>query len=147
MPTKEATRRLTESINHNRECVDDIEACPIRKFMIRISCKWSVLILVTLANRPHRFLEMKRAIPDISHNMLTRTLNALKRDGFVNRRVLVGARPPNVEYSLTPLGQSLLIPLSSLVEWVDMHQPHIDRAQRSYDAHRQKSNILKVKTK
>ncbi|MFA5593207.1 MAG: helix-turn-helix domain-containing protein [Micavibrio sp.] len=137
MPVKEATRRLTQSIHHSSDCANDIKACSIRNFMTRIASKWSMLVLVTLANQPHRFLELQRAIPDVSHNMLTRTLNALKRDGLVNRRVF-DTRPPNVEYSLTPLGQSLLIPLSNLVEWVDQHQICIDKVQIRYDKRRGK---------
>ncbi|MEA3104401.1 MAG: hypothetical protein QOF74_8641, partial [Caballeronia mineralivorans] len=39
--------------------------CPVRDVLDRIGDKWSTLILVTLANGPHRFSAVQRAIPDI----------------------------------------------------------------------------------
>ena len=40
--------------------------CPVRDVLDRIGDKWSTLILVTLANGPHRFSGVQRAIPDLS---------------------------------------------------------------------------------
>lgn len=132
MPFTEATKRLTERITMQHNETDDIRECTIRNVMSRIAGKWSMLVLVTLANRPYRFLELQRAIPDISHHMLTKTLNNLKRDGLIMRRVF-DTRPPSVEYSVTPLGQSLLIPLWNLVHWCDTHQHNIEKSQAVYD--------------
>jgi HxlR-like helix-turn-helix len=47
---------------------------PVRDVLDRIGDKWSTLIVVTLANGPHRFSAVQRAIPDISKRMLTQTL-------------------------------------------------------------------------
>ncbi len=84
----------------------------------RIGDKWSTLIVIALAQRAHRFSEIRRAIPDISKRMLTQTLRDLERDGLVSRKVFP-TKPPSVEYKLTELGESLLEPLTVLVTWAE----------------------------
>ncbi len=88
--------------------------CPIRDVLDRIGDKWSMLMVMALAAKPHRFGEMRRAIPDISKRMLTQTLRDLERDGLVTRHVFP-TKPPSVEYRLAPLGRSLLEPLAQLI--------------------------------
>jgi DNA-binding HxlR family transcriptional regulator len=39
--------------------------------------------------------------------------------------------PPRVEYSLTPLGTTLLVPLSALADWVVEHRAEIGAARQS----------------
>lgn len=100
------------------------EACPVRGVLDRIGDKWSVLIVLTLAGAPHRFGALRRAVPDISQRMLTQTLRDLERDGLLSRTVFP-TKPPSVEYALTPLGESLLVPLQALVRWADDHHAEI----------------------
>ncbi|WP_144109364.1 winged helix-turn-helix transcriptional regulator [Paraburkholderia sp. BCC1886] len=106
--------------------------CPVRDVLDRIGDKWSTLVLVTLANGPHRFSAARRAIPDISKRMLTQTLRDLERDGLIARAVFP-TRPPSVEYRLTPLGETVLEPLSVLVQWADRSHPAIRNARLAYD--------------
>ena len=73
----------------------------------------------------------RRRIGDISQKMLATTLRALERDGFVSRRVLP-TNPPQVEYALTELGQSLLVPVVALVEWTQANSERIEAARRAY---------------
>ena len=108
-------------------------ACPVRDVLDRIGDKWSTLTLVTLAKGPHRFSAVQRAIPDISKRMLTQTLRDLERDGLLARTVFP-TKPPSVEYRLTPLGETILEPLSVLVHWADRSQPAIREARATYDA-------------
>jgi DNA-binding HxlR family transcriptional regulator len=112
--------------------VDRPEACPVRDVLGQIGDKWSTLILVILAERPHRFGEVRRAIPDISQRMLTQTLRDLQRDGLVSRRVFP-TTPPSVEYKLTPLGRSLLGPLAGLIRWADKNHPTIRASRTVFD--------------
>lgn len=94
-----------------------IQNCPIRNILSRISDKWSILTIFTLAQIPvMRFGELQRTIPDISQKMLTVTLRALEQDGIVKRQIYTQI-PPKVEYSLTQRGQSLLPHLNSLIYW------------------------------
>lgn len=106
--------------------------CPVRHVLDRIGDKWTTLIVLALSRRPHRFSELRRAVPDISKRMLTQTLRNLERDGLVSRRVFP-TKPPSVEYRLTPLGRSLLGPLSALIAWAEETKEEISRARAAFD--------------
>ncbi len=110
----------------------DLAQCPVRGVLDRIGDKWSTLIVCVLGERPYRFGELKRAIPDISQRMLTQTLRELQRDGLVSRHVFP-TLPPSVEYRITPLGQSLLVPLEALIGWADAHHEEIRVARETFD--------------
>jgi DNA-binding HxlR family transcriptional regulator len=111
----------------------DPECCPVRDVLDQLGDKWSTLVLTTLGERPHRFGELRRAIPDVSQRMLTQTLRDLQRDGLVSRRVFATV-PPSVEYRLTPLGVSLLDPLAILVRWAADNHAAIRTARARFVA-------------
>lgn len=93
------------------------DLCPIRDIIARLSDKWSLLIIMTLyKERTARFSEIQKELEDISPRMLTVTLRSLESDGIVSRKVYAEI-PPRVEYKLTELGKSLIMPLNGLVEW------------------------------
>ena len=106
--------------------------CAIRGVLDRIGDKWSYLLILTLAQQPHRFGALRRAVDDISQRMLTETLRSLQRDGLIDRTVFP-TTPPSVEYRLTPLGQSLLEPMRGLVAWADLQLPAIVQARARFD--------------
>ncbi len=106
----------------------DYSRCPVRDVMDRVSGKWSTLLVMLLAQHPHRFGELRRAVPDISQRMLTQTLRNLQRDGLVSREVFPTV-PPSVEYRLTALGRSFLPPLMGLVRWSLQHHRAIRSAR------------------
>jgi DNA-binding HxlR family transcriptional regulator len=109
--------------------------CPVRDVLDRIGDKWSMLMIMALAMRPHRFSELHRAIRDISKRMLTQTLRDLERDGLITRHAFP-TKPPSVEYRLAPLGQSLLDPMAGLVEWADRCYGDIHAARARFDGTR-----------
>ncbi|ONK11040.1 helix-turn-helix domain-containing protein [Streptomyces sp. MP131-18] len=100
--------------------LDELAACPVGEVFRRVGDKWSMLLMILLGHRPYRFNELHRAVEGISQRMLTRTLRGLENDGLVRREVFPTV-PPGVEYSLTPLGRSLLEPLSALADWAVRH--------------------------
>jgi DNA-binding HxlR family transcriptional regulator len=104
------------------ELIYDVYAsdCPTRQALDRIADKWTALVIGLLDQRPHRFGELRRRIGGISQKMLTQTLRSLERDGLVNRRVEPTV-PVKVEYSLTPLGESLVPPLAAIRDWAESH--------------------------
>lgn len=110
----------------------NLKNCPVRDVLDRIGDKWSTLLLLTLAERSHRFGELRRAVPDISQRMLTQTLRDLQRDGLISRHVHPTV-PPSVEYRLTHLGTSLLGPLNVLVHWAGEHHDAIRAARAESD--------------
>ena len=64
--------------------------------------------------------------------MLTQTLRDLERDGLITRQVFP-TKPPSVEYCLSPLGQSLLAPMASLIDWADRRYSDIHAARVRFD--------------
>lgn len=106
--------------------------CPVRDVLDRVGDKWSVLIVVLLGRRTHRFGELHRAIEGISQRMLTLTLRALVRDGLVTRTAHATV-PPRVDYELTAMGRTLLVPLAALDEWANAHRDDIRAARERHD--------------
>jgi DNA-binding HxlR family transcriptional regulator len=115
-----------------------------RETLSRIGDKWNVLVVKFLSESPLRFNELLRAVPGISQRMLTHTLRDLERDGLLTRTV-TPTKPPSVQYALTDLGYSLLIPVESLMEWTFINHPTIAEAQQRFDEN--KSNELNKKGK
>lgn len=111
--------------------------CPTRQALDRIADKWTALIVGLLGERTHRFGELRRAIGGISHKVLSQTLQSLERDGLVRREALA-TTPPTVEYSLTPLGRTLVGPLAEIREWAEQH---IEEVQEAREAHTKAATI------
>lgn len=68
--------------------------------------------------------------------MLTQTLRQLERDGLVMRHVYPTV-PPTVEYSLTPLGETLIEPMRFLHKWTDAHYESVLQARKAFDQENQ----------
>ncbi|WP_010219338.1 winged helix-turn-helix transcriptional regulator [Sphingomonas sp. PAMC 26621] len=100
-----------------------------------IGDKWTVMIVLTLIERPRRFNDIKRTIGGISQQMLARTLRALERDGMVTRTVHPTV-PPQVEYALTVLGGSLAGPIRALGDWAGAHIAEIEGSRSTFDKSR-----------
>ncbi len=76
--------------------------------------------------------ELQRAVGGISQKVLTQTLRNLERNGAVARTVYPVV-PPQVEYSLTPLGRSLVKVLDAVCEWAIEHNNEAQKARQQYD--------------
>ena len=105
----------------------------VASVLARIGDKWSVLVIMLLADGPRRFNELKRMIGGISQRMLTLTLRGLERDGLVTRTIFPTI-PPRVDYELTELGRGLIETMRTLAQWADAHIPEIDTARARFDA-------------
>ncbi|WP_052668682.1 winged helix-turn-helix transcriptional regulator [Nitriliruptor alkaliphilus] len=99
-------------------------ACPSRVVLDHVTSKWGVLVLVSLADGPQRWSDVRRRAEGISEKMLAQTLRTLQQDGFVHREAQPTV-PPRVDYSLTPLGEELAARLLPLVEWVAEHADEV----------------------
>ncbi|EDZ41986.1 transcriptional regulatory protein [Rhodobacteraceae bacterium HTCC2083] len=114
----------------------DDDRCPdchrINEVLSRVGDRWSVLVVISLAQYGTlRFNELKRNL-GISQRMLSLTLKELERDGLVNR-TYYPTIPPKVEYNLTELGQSFREPVSVLGNWALDNLGKIDAARVTYD--------------
>lgn len=90
-------------------------ACPSRALLETVTGKWSVLVLVALAEGPHRFGELRRRVDGVSEKMLSQALHELEAQRLVTRTDH-GTRPPRVDYALTPAGVTVAERLTALVE-------------------------------
>jgi DNA-binding HxlR family transcriptional regulator len=102
--------------------------CPTRQVVDHIAGKWTVLIVDALSAGTMRYTEIKRKVEGVSQKMLTQTLRSLEADGFLTRTVHPTI-PPQVEYTLTPLGHSLAGPISELRRWAETHINEIEEAR------------------
>ena len=117
----------------------------VREVLNRVGDKWSVLVVHLLGDGKKRFSELRRSIEGISQRMLTLTLKGLERDGLITRTVYPTI-PPRVEYELTRLGRSLLVPISSLGNWATENREKIQAARNRYDALNAKARIRTTRT-
>ncbi|MEV5879601.1 helix-turn-helix domain-containing protein [Streptomyces sp. NPDC052101] len=102
-----------------------------REIFDQITDKWSMTVMAVL-DEPRRFNEIKRRIDGVTHRVLTQTLRRLERNGMIIRRVLPTS-PVGVEYSLTPLGESLREPFNRLLAWTVANTDQIRAHQVAYD--------------
>jgi DNA-binding HxlR family transcriptional regulator len=122
---------LVHGMQRWRQGYPSLRTCAARDVLDQVSNKWSALIIIVLAARPYRFGELKREIKDISQRMLTQTLRDLQGDGLIEREVFP-TTPPSVEYRLSPLGESFLVPLSALVRWMEENHGAIREAREAF---------------
>ena len=109
------------------------ECQKVGQVLARVGDKWTVMVINELGEGPKRFNQLRRDIAGVSQRMLTLTLKNLERDGLVSRAVTPSV-PPRVDYALTELGRSMLVPVRALGQWAQAHIPQMDAARARYDA-------------
>ncbi len=104
------------------ESTNSLENCGIKTILDIIGGKWKLLIIYYLleSSEPIRFSTLRRLVGGITEKMLTAQLRDLEAKGVV-KRVVYPVVPPRVEYSLTPLGNSLLPLLTMMQQWGAVH--------------------------
>lgn len=112
-------------------------ACPARDILATIADKWTVLVLSVLVDGTTRFNELRRRVQGVTQKALTQTLRDLERLGLVSRRIYAEV-PPRVEYSLTPLGHSLVEVLDDIRQWTESHAAEVLQAKQRFDRQAQK---------
>lgn len=106
--------------------------CPSRSLFDQISDKWSMMVLITLEERPVRFNAIKRRLEGITQKALTQCLRRLERNGLLTRHV-IPVSPIAVEYTITPLGRTLLHPFKVMHTWTMDKLPAVEEARRAFD--------------
>jgi DNA-binding HxlR family transcriptional regulator len=101
--------------------------CPVYGFQEMINGKYKLRIIWSLQEGPRRYGEIKKGLlrdingsQEIAPRVLSRELKTLAAFGLI-KRTDYQVVPPKVEYSLTPLGQSLLPILTPMIEWGRQH--------------------------
>ncbi|BEK88376.1 helix-turn-helix domain-containing protein [Nocardia seriolae] len=132
--TTAAQRREQAKVDFNAF----LSACPTNKLLDTLSDKWVCLILAALADGPARYGELGATVASVSNKMLTQTLRTLERDGLVARHMTAQV-PVRVDYSLTPLGRTLLPILAQLEDWAAGHMTDVLAARAEFDRAAQQS--------
>ena len=92
--------------------------CSVEATISLIDGKWKCVVLFHLLEQTTRFNQLRRKTPAITQRMLTNQLRELEADGLIVRKVYAEV-PPKVEYSLSPLGETLKPILAALKAWGD----------------------------
>lgn len=106
--------------------------CRTRRGLSLIADQWTLLVVVALRDETKRFSQLHARIDGISKKMLTQTLRTLERNGLV-KRVIYPVVPPMVEYSLTPLGMTLIGPIWALRDWSEQYIEEVEQTRAEYD--------------
>ncbi len=109
------------------------ERCEGHQALERIANKWTLLIIYALTQGTKRYSDLQRQIRGVSPKMLIQNLRNLERCGLV-KRLVYPIVPPKVEYSLTPLGETLVEPLAILGEWAYIHMHQVKEKSANYDS-------------
>ncbi|MBW4595750.1 MAG: helix-turn-helix transcriptional regulator [Brasilonema angustatum HA4187-MV1] len=113
-----------EAQNHSRL------TCEVENTLKVIGGRWKVLIIRELMDGVKRFGELQRALDGVTQKMLTQQLREMEEDGVIDRKVYPQI-PPKVEYSLTPLGESLKPILYAMHEWGVKHLSEINNKKQN----------------
>lgn len=97
------------------------EACPVKHTLQLIGNKWRVLILQELFQGTRRFSQLQKSLGNVTQKVLTANLRALETSGLITRTVYAEV-PPRVEYSLSPIGQTLKPILDCMAFWGDNYK-------------------------
>lgn len=104
----------------------------IRQIVERAGNEWAVLVVSSLQGGPLRYTDLLHSIPGLSQRMLTHTLHQLRRDGLLTRTAYPEV-PPRVVYALTDLGTTLLIAITTLIDWAGTHHDEIQDNRTRFD--------------
>jgi DNA-binding HxlR family transcriptional regulator len=92
------------------------EQCSVIATLKQFATKWKPCILCYLSERPLRYNELYRIIPNISRKMLSAHLKEMENDGLIVRSQY-DEKLQRVEYALSEKGKSLLPILDLLQDW------------------------------
>ncbi len=90
--------------------------CPASAAARVLTGRWKPAIVFHLLDGAMHFAGLRRAIPGVSHQMLSVHLRELEADGIVYREP-TGTPPAPVRYSLTPRGAQLRAAILALEAW------------------------------
>ena len=95
---------------------EELPECPVATTVQLVGSKWKLLILRNLLARPWRFNELRKDL-----------------EGIVQRKVYPQV-PPRVEYSLTPLGESMRPILAAMEQWGSAYKASLEQGEASNQA-------------
>ena len=88
--------------------------------------KWKIHLIYYIHRGLQRPSELKREIPEATLRVLNMQLQQLEQHEIVTKKIYPQL-PPKVEYSLTPLGETLLPVIALMGQWGDDNQEQLQQ--------------------
>jgi len=99
---------------------NELSPCPVETAIRLVGGKWKLLLIrVLLQTGPQRFNELSRALPEISHKVLTQNLRELEEARIVEHE--------GATYGVTAAGAGLMPILHALGQWSESLEPAVQR--------------------
>lgn len=96
--------------------------CGIRITMEVISGKWKSCIIFELIDGAKRPSEIHKLFPEANSRVINQQLKELEMYGIIEKKIFAEL-PPHSEYSITPVGRTLLPIIERLEEWGNYFRP------------------------
>ncbi len=87
--------------------------------------KWKASLVFAISENIRRPSDLHRAMPDASKRVLNLQLRELETHGIITR-IIYHQLPPKVEYTLTPLGESLIPLIHAMNNWGDDNRAFLE---------------------
>ncbi|MXN90310.1 transcriptional regulator [Flavobacterium sp. Sd200] len=100
--------------------------CGLNLFIEVITGKWKLALIWSIHSGIKRPGELQRKINKASRRVLDVQLRELIFHGIISKHVY-DERPFKVEYSLTPLGQTLIPVIKSTAKWGEEHREELEK--------------------
>jgi DNA-binding HxlR family transcriptional regulator len=107
--------------------------CPTREILSVISGKWVCLTLFALHPGPMRYAQIAGRVGGVKNKVLTQTLRTLEEHGLIERSVIPTV-PVSVEYTLTPLGRTLVPLVHAIKRWAESNVDAVRESKQRYQA-------------
>ena len=91
-----------------------------------IGGKWKMSLIYAIISDIKRPSQLEKAFPSLSKRVLSRELKELETHGVINKTIYPQL-PPRVEYSLTPLGESLLPIIDMMDSWGNKNRSFLEK--------------------
>jgi DNA-binding HxlR family transcriptional regulator len=95
---------------------DDPARSALADALATVGDRWTLLVVATLLDGPHRFGELQEEVRGIAPNVLSQRLRQLERNALVVARPY-SERPPRFVYELSAAGRELAGALRLLAGW------------------------------
>lgn len=95
--------------------------CGLHLFMEVMNGKWKINLIWSIHSGIRRPGELQRKIPKASRRLLDTQLNQLVEHGILSKSSF-DQLPLKVEYTLTPLGQTLIPIIELTAQWGEDHR-------------------------
>ncbi|RXZ79632.1 transcriptional regulator [Paenibacillaceae bacterium] len=106
--------------------LEEVNVAPFSYAISLIDGKWKMYILFWLWKKEVlRYGELKRALGNVTHKMLSTQLKELEADNLLIRTEYPQV-PPKVEYALSPKGLTMMPVLEMLCTWGKEHSVDLD---------------------